>query len=232
MTGPNTWGDAAEPPYALPAGVAALAAKPVIGGTLPTGNGEEEKLPNWARGGVSEPHLAKPGIEVHWAGDRPLIGSPGDDKEKPRLPNLSNVPFLTIVIGDQRERDRAKSEAKGSPLEKAFQLNVYDPTDWHVSAHKLDVDSRFKSSGRVAILQEPSGSDKPGKAMFAVYSWTSLADLQNQLAGFGSRTPKPNYEPDRTPGPMLSTPAKGLILLCLIGFGLYALNMKSEEQLA
>ncbi len=112
-----------------------------------------------------------------------------------------------------------------------FQVNFYDPTDWHVAAHKLDADKRFQASGRVALVQDPSGGKEPGKARLAIYTWSSLPDLEAQLAGFGARTPKPDYDPNQVASPGLGAGGKGLILLILAGALFWGLSLpKPEEQ--
>jgi hypothetical protein len=172
--------------------------------------------------------LAKPGIETFWEGVHPVLTAGG---EKPPVPDLSKLNYLTVVVRDAGEREQLRAQAKASGLARAFQLNVWGPEDWQTSAHKLDRDTRFQQSGRVAIVQAPSvAAATPGQALRSIYAWSSLQDLESQLDGLAARKPNEPYDPNAVPSPGLGAiGGSTLILFALIGAGIYVVRMPASS---
>lgn len=194
-----------------------------------------DAMPGYATDGIPTDRLAPPGRQRIWAGDRVVTEGPGDGQPSRDLPpDRTAQKYVTIVLKDAGQAKALTVELERLGLAARCQLNVLVAGDRRLTEHKLADDQRFAQSGQVAIVQDPPGPDRKGRAIAGIYGWQSAEDLARRLdlvlqpAG---RAADPKFNPNAVPGDGLAGGGLDLaVILGLLALGAYGLSLPGPPR--
>jgi hypothetical protein len=168
----NRWSDPQPAPW-----VASTAADPF--GSLPS-------IP--PTGLIPEMLSATPTV---WYGQ---VSHPAEEVQgNDQVPDLHNLPYVTVVSADAGQREQIVREIKSSALGKSVRVQGLPPEHWLLEGFKLPQDQAFKQSGLAVFVQAPP--EKPGgfgKVLDPEYTWSGVEALGRKI--------DPAYNPNRNVG--------------------------------